>query len=275
MMDLTQIKFLNGLVSSGPCEKTTSLSAEHFHSTNGMGHRMGRTRFEYSEKDIQYAKSLLLAHGITPDQLLNKASDRADACITGVSEKAGTKSIRGDDVVLKPLTPGCLLGGTLLPVGLPGHLVMPHADAAAIDADGILVVENLETVNQIHRYRWIFDHECAKLRVFVLFRGDSVNKADAAIKVLEARNDPVWSFPDFDPAGLGFASKLPRLQGLVLPWEEIEAITRKRQLTHLYDKNVGQWGNTLDALDRPDFKKAWALMKSLKLGLNQEALRSH
>ncbi len=275
-MDFAHIKFLTGLVSSGPCEKAASLSAEHFHASNNLGVRMGRTgsRFTYSQKDIDYVVNLLSAHGVTMDQWLKKPSDRADACITGVSEKVGTKGIRRDDVVIKALTPGCTLAGVEIPTGLPGHIVVPWSDAILIQADAMLVVENLETVKQIHRYRWMNDHDIGKLRVFVLFRGDPENGADVANKVVEGRSDPVWSFPDFDPAGLGLASKLPRLCGLVLPWEQLESIVKKRQLTDLYHDQVGQWRNTLDGLEHPDFKKAWALMKSLKLGVNQEALRT-
>jgi len=275
-MDALQIRFLADLVRTGPCEKAAGPMAEHFHAQQRIGLRVGRksNRFEYAPADIDHVKKLLLAHGITPDALAVKPKDRADAAIPGISEKVGIQALRAEDVVVKALTPGCSVHGVPISAGLPGYSVMPLHDAIQMDVDAILVVENLETVKQIHRYRWIRDHALWDSRVVVVFRGDSVNKADVVNALLRSRSDPVWSFPDFDPAGLGLASKLPRLQGLVFPWDLLEPMARERQLIDLYDNQVDQWRATLNAVEHPDFKRAWTLMQALKLGLNQEALRS-
>lgn len=136
----------------------------------------------------------------------------------------------------------------------------------------MLVVENLESFRFLERNRWI-DYQGKS--VLAIFRGDNGFRADAALKAIESRADPVWAYFDFDPAGLGMASGLPRLERLLLPPEPVlSASARRANQVHLFSDQIAQWAPTLDADNREIFKAPWRHMQLMCMGLAQEHMDS-
>lgn len=270
-MNLThfQIAFLRHLAMRGPTEKDASASAEFFNVQHGLGRRAGST-FIYTQDDADRAAQMLSNRHIAvipSEQVLR----RADAVLNNLgNEKSGTLSPHQDSVAIKTAHGQCLLEGD--PVPLIGYQVVTLAQAQSVRADAMLVVENLESFRFLERNRWI-DYQGKS--VLAIFRGDNGLRADAALKVIESRTDPVWAYFDFDPAGLGMASRLPRLVRLLLPPEPIlSALARRANQVHLFSDQRAQWAPTLNADNREIFKGPWRHMQRMCMGLAQEHMDS-
>lgn len=261
--------FLQGLVAERPPSRGSEVAlalAHHF----SLG-RLVRRRVHYSEGDYIRAAQLLEANKV-PVQALAPDASRSDAALHGgQSEKSGTRPPHANSVALRVLGE-CDLRGQ--PVWAPecGYLVCTVEDAAQIrGVDRLLVVENLETFRQIERYAWV---GFAPHNILVVFRGDrGLSAADSAL-LLRLRTEPVWAFFDFDPAGLGMASSLPRLERLVLPPADwLAARLDGDRQRELYDGSAGQWAGMLEQVSVPQITQAWALMRERRAGLTQEAMR--
>jgi len=271
------IVFLQRLIASGSETRRPfkTVSAAMYHSKYGIGYLKGK-HFEYVAQDVENAKNLLLSHNFPITEAIQEDGprDRAGASLMpGISEKSGSVHPHEGEVAVLALTKGCLLDGTEFQVLMPGYTVMHHSEAARIDADIFLVVENLETMKQIHRYRWIVKNEIDQESILVIFRGDTTFRGDHVLSVLRSRVGPVWSFPDFDPAGLGHASSIPQLQKIILPWDALEKMARTLRRVDLFEDQLGQWEQTLNACDHSDIKRAWKILKWVRAGINQEAMR--
>jgi hypothetical protein len=265
----TECRFLQALVAENPASRASDVAAslcQHF----GLG-MFVRSRVHYSQADYAKAAQLLEANKV-PLQRLPADSSRADAAAhSGQSEKSGSRPPHADSVGLRVLG-RCEFEGN--PVWAPagGYLVWNVADATRIgDVDRLLVVENLETFREIERYGCV---GCAALNVLVVFRGDRGLSAADSNSLLQIRSEPVWAFFDFDPAGLGMASGLPRLERLILPdaaW--LSARLDGDRPRELYERSVAQWSAVLDEATQPQIKAAWALLRARRAGLSQEAMR--
>jgi hypothetical protein len=139
----------------------------------------------------------------------------------------------------------------------------------------VLLVENLETFRWIRDYRWLWETAALASRaVLVVYRGDTTLTAGDALELLRRRSEPVVAFTDFDPAGLGIAGALPRLDALALPHEAwLRNKARGTRAVELYERSRGQYEATLDAAAHPAIAPAWTLLKELRAGVAQEAMR--
>ena len=261
-------RFLQQLVAQRPRERrsdTATMFCSHF----GIGRHVG-SRVEYVEQDYAKAQQLLEAEGLPVVPLPADAS-RAEAAVhRGMSEKSGTRAPHAGSVAIKAL--GACASGTQ-PLWTPprGYLVCDVAVAAGVHADRLLVVENLETFREIERYEWI---DRGPHRVLVIFRGDHVFSARASQELLMQRAELVWAFVDFDPAGLGIAAGLPRLERLMLPpLAKLTARLKGSRAAELYERSCAQWGPLLEQLELPELRTAWQVMHRYRGGLAQEAMR--
>lgn len=239
-------------------------------------HRIGLAvakRFEYRADDIGRAQDLLRALGLplvaSPDLL-----DRAQASsIPGRSEKYADTSPHDGEIAILPLSAGNLYKDQVLSHQLPGYLVITAQDSPALHTEHLLVVENFETFVQLRRYAWLLKHPSTQQACLAIFRGDNVFKGNHALEFLRARDEPVWAFPDFDPAGLGWTLSLPRFAGLVFPWDGMRERLLQHNRADLYHRSVAQWEQQLSQAAHPDIQRAWQLIHAVWRGLNQEALR--
>lgn len=261
-----EIAFLRDMAAKGVGQKTASHLSRHFHSHFGLGHHAGR-QYLFDEADASRARQMLANARIAlefPSEELRRADAEQN---NPADEKSGTVAPHSDSIAIKTAHGRCECDG--LPVASVGYQVITSQQASRIRADVLLVVENLESFRFLERNRWI-DYQGKD--VLAVFRGDRYLKADLALKLIDGRPEPVWAYFDFDPAGLGMASKLPRLQAILLPPNEeslIFAVREKRQF-HLYSESLSQWRMTLDSDTRPLIQKPWSVLRPLKSGLSQE-----
>lgn len=261
----SQITFLRHLAARVATEKAATQAADFFHTQHGLGQRAG-SRYLYGEIDADRARQLLINRGIalvSPVQALR----RSDAANNNPgNEKSGTLSPHYDSVAIKTAHGQCLLEG--VPVARTGYQVVTLGQANSVRADVLLVVENLESFRFLERNCWI---DFQDKDVLAVFRGDNVFRANGATKVIESRSEPVWAYFDFDPAGLGMAAHLLRLDRLLLPTEAILcAAARRSNQVHLFADQIAQWATTLDADGRELIKAPWRHMQRIRMGLAQE-----
>lgn len=266
-MSLTsrEIAFLRDLVSKGSGQKEKSWSSEHFHQHFGMGQHAG-SQFLFTQSDAARARQMLLNAGVAfePPGLPLR---RAQAGLNNPSqEKSGTLAPHDDSIAIRAAHGRCECKGR--PVPALGYQVLTLEQAREVRADVFLVIENLENLRFLERNRWI-DYQA--LSVLAIFRGDGIFKADKTASLLEASSAPVWAYFDFDPAGLGMAAKLPRLQRILLPSEDVlVSAVREHKQVHLYADQIAQWGKTLSSDNRSVVRRPWALMQNLRSGISQE-----
>lgn len=259
------IAFLQDLVVKGSGQKVASQASHHFCRHFGMGQHVG-SRFVFSQADGDRARQMLTIAGVAIGPTLQPLR-RAQAGLNNPSqEKAGTLAPHQDSIAVKAAHGRCGYMGSLVPA--VGYQVLTLEQACEIRADVLLVVENLESFRFLERNRWI-DYQ--DLAVLAILRGDGVFKADGVSILLESSSTPVWAYFDFDPAGLGMASKLPRLQRVLLPDEDaLVSAARKSNQVHLYADQLDQWGRILSSDHRPMIQQPWSLMRKLRLGIAQE-----
>lgn len=262
-----QIQFLRRLANERPSLSPASQVAEFFATDQGIGVRMGR-RYEYSADDHAKATQLLANSGLSLVDLPAGATRAQAVERPGVSEKVGTVAPHADSVAVKTASGLCTQGAET--IATTGYSVLTTEQALRVRADRILVVENFETFRWLARTHWI-DYQ--GLNVMAVYRGDPLYKIDDALRLVAARQEPVWTYFDFDPAGLCMSAAMPRLERIILPGAEVlsRTVRRARQL-HLYADQLVQCQATLDALCTGPVTDAWILMKSLRSGVTQEWL---
>jgi len=268
-LDTREIAFLQHLVAKGSGQKSVSQAAQALHRNYKLGQIQG-SYFLFTQEDSDLARRMLVNEGL-PLQPASEPLRRSEAAHRNpAKEKSGTLAPHANSVAVKNANGHCTLGG--YPICNPGYQVLTADQAAAVDADVLLVVENLESFRFLERVRWI-DYQ--GLSVLAVFRGDNTFKGSAALEVIASSSLPVWAYFDFDPAGLGMASRLPRLQRLLLPPHEplTEAAQRANQV-HLFSDQRQQWEQTLETDLHPLIAEPWGLLKRLKKGLAQELMDS-
>lgn len=268
MSNLTavQIAFLQRLHADTPATTPITQVASFFHEHYSLGRLAGRN-IAFLPADHEKAARLLRTYGqsTTP---VPKSGSRAQAHRPGVSEKVGTVAPHADSLALKCAAGRCVLHASSDIIGSTGYCVLSLDEALRVGADCIMVVENLETFRHLAKQDWI-DYQ--KQNVLAVFRGDNRFKADEVMRFLQARSEPVWGFMDFDPAGLGLASQLPRLQRLILPEEAaLRAMVERAERRDLFVAQRPQWSGILDAVSCGPIATAWQLLRSLQSGLPQE-----
>ena len=260
-----EIAFLQDLVRKGSGHKGSSLSSEHFHRHFGMGQHVG-AQFVFTEADAARAAQMLSNAGVALEPT-GRLLRRALAGLNNPSqEKSGTFAPHHDSIAVKTAHGHCECNG--LPVPRLGYQVLTLEQAREIRADILLVVENLESLRFLERNRWI-DYQA--LSVLAIFRGDGVFRGDVVGSLLETSHTPVWAYFDFDPAGLGMAARLPRLQRLLLPSvDALESAARKANQVHLYADQIAQWRKSLTSDGRSMIQQPWSVLQMLRVGLAQE-----
>lgn len=266
-----QVAFLQRLVSERPAIRRGGGYALFFSEHYSLGTPLGN-RVEYTEADFVAAGHLLRAHDL-PVTSLGPDATRADAAaFGGMSEKAFSSAPHANSVAVKCLG-HCTLDEHELYTPDGAHVVLTVEQAQRVVCQRLMVVENLETFRALGAYGWI---DRGSRDVLAVYRGDLELPGKDAATVIRARQEPVWAFFDFDPAGLGLANSLlsDRLERVVLPaasWLEQAADTaRGRQL---FDSQVGQYERVLDAATHPEIMSAWTLMKRLRSAVTQERMR--
>ena len=266
MLNTLQVAFLQGLLRTRPEKKQATETASRLAEQYGVGMKRGR-RVVYSPSDFLGAERLLLANQM-PLAAQAKVSRADRAIYPGLSEKIGSLRPHENSVALRSASGAVHLGEAALVTEPGSYLVTTVEQAAQSDADRIMVVENLETFRWLNRQGWI-DYEGGK--TLALFRGDTTTSPRDCNRLLSMTTLPVWAFFDFDPAGIGMAMGIERLERLVLPdaaW--LAPMARDKKRSDLFHDSLNQWQAMIAQCRHPSVEKAWDLLNGLGYGLPQE-----
>lgn len=275
-MSLTalQVVFLQSLAAN-PTVRQSSKSAQFFGENYALGVRVGR-QWEYTQFDAEKAAALLQSLGLPVVEDVRAEADRSSASSRpGLSEKTGTVAPHANSVAVLALGMPVPCSDSFLTPQPFGYAVATVAEVGSCTPDLVVVVENLETFRQIRRYRWLIDLLPRQASILVLYRGDkriNVGDASAALQCLRA---PVWAAFDFDPAGLGMAAALDRLEKVLLPPRDVlERSVRQGARYDLWADQQEQYFDSLERCLNPAIQEPWGWLKALKCGLPQEWMTS-
>lgn len=254
--------FLRNLVANRSPVLRSAIALEMAQAED-LGHLRGRAVY-YEAADFVKAEIKLRNGGyaIAAPEAGQSRSSARDAA----SEKA----------FAAPVTEGLV---AVVAIDLPdiacpqgSFLVMPWSSALALPYEVLMVCENLEPMQRIHRYDWLKPYIKGR-STLVLFRGaPSWFRVDSAARLVASDSRPVLGLFDFDPQGLLMATALPRREALCLPpWKVLEPLVAGRKRHDLYGDQQRGCQALLDACVEPDITLAWARMRRLASGLNQEA----
>lgn len=262
-MSTQSVKFLQRLVAEGRSECRISDVARMVATAEGVGTIHG-SRVLFTAADRERAANLLKSRGY--EASLPVAPFTRSEAPTGGSEKSGALRVSHELVALVPLgIPG-------IQVPAEGFLTLRAGAALQLSYEVLMVCENLEPMLNLARYGWL--SEFLKGRpALVLFRGaPGLYRTNVAAGLLQRDHRPTLAFFDYDPKGLSMAASLPRREALCLPaFEALEATARVKRRVDLYFNSFQTSRGHLDRLGlSSDIGAAWALMKDLELGLNQE-----
>lgn len=274
------ITFLLGLVQSRPASKPLGEVTRRLADVHGIGSVTG-TKVRYSSADFGRAGDLLKLEKIDPSTSPDawKAVGRTDSWTLRGNEKwAGMAASAGlVAVTCMPSQPlRVAKSNLLLPMG--SHLVVPAEQIMEdCDHDSIIVVENLEPFRRCGRWHERYLAARGEHPLFV-FRGEKDGtRADAVNALLLRTSIPVFGAFDLDPAGLGTALTLPRLDGLIAP----EARELDRHLradreassgrSDLYQKQYAHWAQSLERTSNREVLELWQVIRRHGEGLVQEA----
>jgi hypothetical protein len=274
------ITFLLGLVQSRPDSKPLGEVTRRLAEVHGIGSVTG-TKVRYTSADFGRARDLLRLEKIDPSTSPNawKALGRTDSWALRGNEKwSGVAASAGlVAVTCLPSQPLRVANSNLLlPSG--AHLVLPAEQIVdSCDHDALIVVENLEPFRRCGTWHKRYLAERGKHPLFV-FRGEKDGtRADAVNSLLRRTSLPVFGAFDIDPAGLGTALTLPRLDGLVAP-EAHEVDTHLREereessgRSDLYQKQYAHWAASLESASNKEVLELWRVVRRHGEGLVQEA----
>lgn len=159
-------------------------------------------------------------------------------------------------------------------LGMDLEAVLGHE----IGHDALLVIENLQTFDDIHSVGVDVMDSLPARDPLVIFRGDTQGgaRADAVHTLIESTILPVYAFVDYDPAGLIIASGLPRLDKVLAPClQDLAALIQTRGIARRYLDQVTAASYALQQLEGDSrIAPLWNVIHAAGKGLPQEFFHS-
>ena len=254
---------------------TAGKSARAIHSQYNLGSLRSNT-LRLTARDRAEMATMLEANGFSLTPVAASGMSRSDKLGAGVPfEKTGGNAVKVGRVSLKALAgQGLQLNSKILELPDGGHLdVNWRTIAPVIGHDSILVVENYEVFDQIHRMSIDLPGDCAS--PLVIYRGDRLeSRQDNVNAFLSALRIPVLACVDLDPQGLLIAYRLPRLCGVVAPSQAVlDALLSSPQTGRwdLYSAQLGSASAVLDAVPEDSaVRPLWEMLKKYRSAIVQE-----
>ena len=216
----------------------------------GIGRIEGR-KLRFAHADFEtLLKAAVTEFGGDPRESLSTLDRIEAAPYTRDEKQAGRRPDYGY-VHAKGALPAPL---PALPTGCALRVSLDRLDTDAVTC--VLVVENLDCFDQIHRFT-LPESLCDAL---VLYRGHSATTGGnrQLLQCLPA-DATVTVFPDHDPAGLAIAASLPRATHLLTPALTPELLAKgsrehfdrqHRQAKHLDSMALGSWQAVWEEMKR-------------------------
>ena len=259
-----------------------SISA--FCSEYNLGMKQGASLVFTEEDKNEIGRILQGEMGIDPATTTSeswKYLGRAQSLQLARDEKLAGRSVGAGRLRLKTL-PGRTLnvagGSWNLPLradlGMDLEAVLGHE----ISHDALLVIENLQTFDDIHSVGMDVMDSLSARDPLVIFRGDTQGgaRADAVHALIKSTILPVYAFVDYDPAGLIIASGLPRLDKVLAPClQDLAALIKTRGISRRYLDQVMAASYALQQLESDSrIAPLWDVIHSAGKGLPQEFFHS-
>lgn len=206
---------------------------------------------------------------------------RAQSLQLARDEKFAGRSVGSGRLRLKTL-PGNTLhvaGGSWdLPyradLGLDLAAVLVHE----IGHDALLVIENLQTFDDIHSVGMDVMDSLSARDPLVIYRGDTQGgaRADTIHALIESTILPVYAFVDYDPAGLVIAAGLPRLEKVLAPsLQDLGTLIQAHGIAKRYLEQVAAASHALQQLKMDSrIGPLWEVIHTAGKGLPQEFFHS-
>lgn len=238
----------------------------------GIGSVQGKSVI-FTPGQKERIRAWLVADGIDPSTAPDawKGISRSAALDVGPDEKWARMPVRQNRVAIKTLLgqPMNVSDNALyLPPG--SNLDFDLRDAHTLRHDAVIVVENWEAFERVDELK--FDLDPAGQNPLVVWRGGGAAwSVGAAARFVQAFARPVWSAPDYDPAGLAIAARLPRLAGILAPPDDVlKALLKESKLhTRFLDQLHGATP-ALESATHADVKRLWSIVKASRSALPQE-----
>lgn len=236
----------------------------------GFGQLRGNRVVLHPEAQDMVQKWLRNAHGIdwktSPDAW--RDSSRTEAAQLSNDEKLGSRSVAVDFIQVKPVGNGPVtING--IPVALPpeAHIELPATAVESLDAQWLLVTENLETFHRLHQVDLKGLPNSPGLGVF---RSQPARPRGLqwATEWANARGVPLAFFCDLDPAGLlmarhGDAALLP----------DVKAMDTLKGLPRLFFNQDGAMKALRALVGENSVLYPWRqLLETRRTGFTQEAM---
>lgn len=274
-MDARLAKSLLKVVQTPEQERfSLNASLKTFVSEFGIG-RTTLTSAFFTAADRARIAALLAAKGIAADTPRDawSGTSRSEALSLGPDEKWTDTPIRSSRLALRVLPGRCLrIGETGVTLPFPERVTLEWDlnDALSLTHDSVVVVENWQTFERINSVA--IDLERAGDNPLIVWRGGQQHVSVAtAMAFLERFGRPVWSFPDYDPAGLAIAASLPHLAGVLAPPEGV--LLGQLQASRLSDRFQKQLAGSKSAIERSpneDVQRLWAMIRRAGRAVPQE-----
>ena len=149
-----------------------------------------------------------------------------------------------------------------LPAGCALRISLEQLDVAAIAS--VLVVENLDCFDQLHRFALPDELHAA----LVLYRGHGgATRGTRQLLQRLPADIPVVVFPDYDPAGLSIAATLPHASHVLIPQVTPELLA-KGSREHFHKQHLQ--ARHLDNCSLGGWHTVWAEMKQGGVSIKQQ-----
>ena len=206
-----------------------------------------------------------------------KGKGRAESLMLAKDEKLGGRAVSEGRLRVKAL-PGHTLqvagGAWSLPDRTDLGIDLDTVLKSEIGHDALLVVENLQTFDDIHAVDACVMGNLPALNPLVVYRGDAQSgaRADAAHALISTTHLPVIAFVDFDPAGMLIASGLPRLDSVLAPpMQELSEIIRERGITERFLEQIATASHAMQRIQNDErIAPLWRIIHAAGKALPQE-----
>jgi hypothetical protein len=211
-----------------------------------------------------------------------KGLGRAESLMLARDEKLTSRAV-GDGRLRVKALPGRVLrvagGRWSLPdradLGLDINAVLEEE----IGHDALLIIENLQTFDDIHSVDSDLMGDLLAHEPLVIYRGDTQGgaRADAVHALIKGTDLPVFAFVDFDPAGLVIASGLPRLNMVLAPsLKELAEIIQASGIAKRYLDQVAMAAHAVQRIQGdPRMAPLWHVIHAAGKALPQEYFHRH
>lgn len=213
---------------------------------------------------------LLNAHGIdwktSPEAWRN--STRTKASTLANDEKLGARPVAAEFIQIKPIGERQVtLNGVPLSLPPESHVELPASAVDSLDAEWLLVTENLETFHCLHQ---LVLQGLPDAPVLAVFRSQPSRPKGLqwAASWSERHGVPIAFFCDLDPAGLVMAQK-----GAAAMLPDLDALSSRKGLHRLFNDQQRELVSLRRTIDQESPLNPWlSFLEERRSGYTQEAV---